>query len=95
MAEVRFNNGAFEVSATVIADGLALAPIQIPALMRTGEITGFCEEGANADAGRTRITFFYKAKRLRMIVADGRVIQKTTIDYGERALPQILRRPGG
>ena len=63
--------------------------------MRAGEITGLYEKGADADAGRTRVTFFHKAKRFRIIVADGRVIQKTTIDFGERALPAVLRRPGG
>ena len=95
MAEITFNNSTIEISAAIIAEGLALAPKEVPALMRAGEITGLYEEGADADAGRTRVTFFHRAKRFRIIVADGRVIQKTTIDFGERALPAVLRRPGG
>ena len=57
MAEITFNNSTIEISAAIIADGLALAPKEVPALMRAGEITGLYEEGADADAGRTRITF--------------------------------------
>ena len=37
MAEITFNNSAIEISAAIIADGLALAPNEVPALMRVGE----------------------------------------------------------
>jgi Family of unknown function (DUF6522) len=63
-------------------------------LMRKGAITSLCERGIDADAGRFRMTFFYKSRRLRLVVdAAGNILQRSTIDFGDRPLPDALRIP--
>jgi hypothetical protein len=94
MVEINFYNGTVEISADLIAEGLSVEPRDVLALMRAGEITSLHEQGVDLDAGRARITFFHKAKRFRIIIdADGHVIQRATIDFGDRPLPSTLRRP--
>ena len=96
MVEITFHNGAVEISADLIAEGLSVAPQNIPVLMRAGEITSLHEQGVDRDAGRTRLTFFYKGRRFRIIInAEGHVLHRATIDFGDRALPSALRRPKG
>ena len=94
MAEINFSSGSVEISADLIAEGLSIAPQDVPALMRAGEITSLHEQGVYRDAGRTRITFFYKGKRFRIVInAEGDVLHRATIDFGDRPLPSALRRP--
>ena|SRR5215212_1742702 len=94
MVEITIHNGAVEISADLIAEGLSVAPQDIPALIRAGEITSLHEQGVDRDAGRTRLTFFYKSKRFRVIInAHGQVLHRATIDFGDRPLPSALRRP--
>ena len=96
MVEINFSSGSVEISADLIAKGLSIAPHDVPALMRAGEITGLHEQGVDLDAGRIRITFFYKGKRFRMVIdTEGQVIRRATIDFGDRPLPSSLRRPDG
>lgn len=53
--------------------------------MREGAITSSCERGIVDDAGRYRLIFFYKSRRLRLIIDEaGRVIQRSTIEFGNR-----------
>lgn len=83
------------VDAAIIGKGLGVEPRDVPVLMREGAITGACEQGIDADAGRHRLTFFYKGRRLRLIVEDtGRVVSRSAIDFGTRPLPERLRRTG-
>jgi len=94
MVEIEFHNGTVEISADLIAEGLSIAPKDVPALMRAGEITSLHEKGLDLDFGRTRITFFHRAKRFRITIdAEGHVIHRTTIDFGDQPLPSTLRRP--
>ena len=94
MVEITIHNGAVEISADLIAEGLSVAPQDILALMRAGEITSLHEQGVDRDAGRTRLTFFYKGRRFRIIInADGHVIRRSTIDFGDRPLPSALHQP--
>jgi hypothetical protein len=96
MVEINVHSGAVEISADLIAQGLSVAPQDVVALIRTGEITSLHEQGVGRDAGRTRLTFFHKGKRFRIIIdADGQVLQRATIDFGVRPLPSALRRPNG
>ena len=82
------------IDAAAIAGGLGIAPSAVCALMRSGEITSLCERGAGEDEGRSRLTFFYRGKRLRMrLDQEGRIVGCSTIDFGERPLPVNLRRP--
>jgi Family of unknown function (DUF6522) len=62
-------------------------------LMREGAITSSCERGIEDDAGRYRLIFFYKSRRLRLIIDEaGRVIQRSTIEFNNRPLPARLHR---
>ncbi len=45
---------------------LGLAPTDVRAKMRAGEITSQSEAGAGDDAGRVRLTFWYGGKRVRL-----------------------------
>jgi hypothetical protein len=96
MVEITVHNSAVEISADLVADGLSVAPQEVPLLMRAGEITSLHEQGVDRDAGRSRLTFFYKGKRFRIVIdANGHVIRRSTIDFGDRPLPSALRRPKG
>lgn len=83
-----------EIDAAILAEGLGTVASHVPALMRNGEITGVCERGIGHNAGRHRLTFFHQGKRFRVIIDDdGRIIRRSTIDFGARPLPPQLRRP--
>jgi hypothetical protein len=55
MSRIEIGLGALHINASVIAQGLALEPSLVQALMRKGEITSVCECGVNEDAGRYRL----------------------------------------
>lgn len=94
-AEVKIGDEAITVDAAEIAKGLGVEARAVPELMRQGAITGRCEQGIDADAGRHRLTFFHKGRRLRLIVDDeGRIVSRSAIDFGTRPLPERLRRTG-
>jgi hypothetical protein len=60
---------------------LGLDPAEVPAKMRSGEITSRSEQGVDDDAGRVRLTFWYKGQRVRLICdADGTVLKTTRIN---------------
>ena len=65
MAVVEFEQGTLSIDATVIGRGLNVEPSLVPGRMREGKITVLCERGVNEDAGRHRLTFFYKNRRQR------------------------------
>ena len=95
MGKVEIGPGALHINASVIAQGLALEPSRVQAMMRKGEITSLCERGVNEDAGRYRLTFLHKSRRFRVIVdGTGTVIQRSTVDFGDRRLPAAIRNPG-
>jgi len=55
---------------------LGLEPAEVPEKMRLGEITSQSEEGADEDAGRTRLTFWYGGFRIRITCdQDGNVVK--------------------
>ena len=86
-------DGAPTVDAETIAQGLGIRAIDVPPLMRAGEITSRCEVGQGEDAGLTRLTFFLRGSRFRIVIgAGGRVVWRSTIDFGQRGLPASLRR---
>ncbi len=92
---IPFGADAIEVSADVIAAGLNIPPQNIHSLMRSGELTSLCEKGEGSDAGRFRLTFFLKSRRFQLIVGeDGAILRRSTVDFGDRPLPNALRRPG-
>ena len=66
MSKIEIGQGSSHIEASVIAQGLALEPSRVQAMMRKGEITSLCERGVNEDAGRYRLTFFHKSRRFRL-----------------------------
>jgi hypothetical protein len=92
-AAISFEDGAPTVDAETIAQGLGIRAIDVQPLMRSGEITSRCEVGQGEDAGLTRLTFFLRGSRFRIVIgAGGRVVWRSTIDFGQRGLPASLRR---
>ena len=82
-----------EVDATVIGEGLKIDPSAVQRLMRESQITGLCERGLAEDAGLLRLTFFYRGRRLRIIVDEtGAIVRRSVIDFGDEPLPRSLRR---
>jgi hypothetical protein len=94
MTTIEFEEGALKVDATIIGESLGIEPARVQGLMREGEITSLCERGIDDDAGRYRLTFFYKNARFRLIVDEaGNVVQRSTVDFGNRRLPNPMRKP--
>ncbi len=92
MSKIEIGLGSLHINASVIAQGLALEPSRVQAMMRKGEITSLCERGVNEDAGRYRLTFFHKSRRFRLVVdGTGTVIQRSIVDFGDRPLPASIR----
>jgi hypothetical protein len=95
MAVIAFEDDAFLVLAVVIGHGLDLDPPTVQSLMSSGELTSLCERGENGDAGRYRLTFFYRSRRFQLIIdSSGKILWRSAIDFGERPLPNSLRKPG-
>ncbi len=89
---VSFENGSPIVDAETIAQGLGISAKDVHSLMRSGGITSRCEVGEGQDAGLTRLTFFLRGSRFRIVVdTTGRVVWRSTIDFGQRPLPASLR----
>ena len=94
-AEIVFEDDAIQVPAAIIAHGLDLEASTVQSLMHSGQITSLCEKGENEDAGRYRLTFFYKSRRFQLVVdSKSKILRQSTIDFGDRPLPAALRKPG-
>ncbi len=95
MLEIQIRNGEVQIDAVVLGQGLGLEPSRVPELLRSGAITSRCERGVGEDEGRYRLSFFHKGRRLRLITdAAGHILQCSSVDFGDRPLPDALRRPG-
>lgn len=90
---IRIDDSGIEIDAGIVAEGLGLKPDLLRERMREGRITSRCERGVGEDEGRWRITFFSDNRRLRLVVdAAGRIEQRSVIDFGDRMLPDSMRR---
>jgi len=95
MKPIEFDDGAVQVDATIVAAGLDIAPALFLERLRAGKITSRYERGIDEDHGRCRLTFFAGGRRFRLIVDEnGKIIQRSVIDYGEMPLPASARRTG-
>jgi len=95
MPTIEFFEGAIQVDAKLIAEGLGMDLPTIRAGMREGKNTSRYERGIDEDKGRHRLSFFSEHRRLRLIVDEtGRVLQRSTIDFSGKPLPASMRRPG-
>lgn len=93
---ITLQDGAIQVDAAVVAQGLGLDEAIVQQRMREGMITSLCERGVGEDTGRHRLTFFSGNRRFRLVVDDrGNVIRRSAINFGERPLPASARKPGG
>jgi hypothetical protein len=92
---LQFDDGAIQVDAVVVAQGLGIHPDFLLECMRDGRVTSLCETGSGEDSGRFRLTFFSANCRFRLVADEsGAILQRSTIDFGDRPLPGGPRRPG-
>lgn len=85
----------FSIDAELLGEFLDLAPSHVQELMRRNEITSICERGEGEDEGRHRLTFFHKGRRVQLDVdGSGRILRRSTIDFGDLPLPPALRAKG-
>jgi len=95
MTRIAFADGAFEVDAAIVAEGLGIAVPLLQSGMREGRITTLSERGIEADQGRHRLTFFSETTRFRLVIDEhGTIIQRSTLDFGNTPIPRSAHRPG-
>ena len=95
MKEIEFADGAVEIDASIVAEGLGIALPRLKEGMRNGTITSLSERGVDADQGRHRLTFFSEHRRFRVVVdASGAILQRSAVDFGDSSLPKSVRKPG-
>lgn len=93
---IEIGTGGILIDAKLLADLLRLDPAAVHSLMRSQELTSFCERGIDEHEGEYRLSFFYGNRRARLTVdAAGNVIKRSMIDFGQAAFPRQLHRPGG
>jgi uncharacterized protein DUF6522 len=81
MSAVEFEEGAIRIDAAILAEGFAIPPARVHHLLRKGKITSLCERGIDEDAGRHRLTFFHRNRRLRLVTdAAGSIIERSVTD---------------
>jgi hypothetical protein len=92
---VEFSDNTFLVDAALVGELLRIPPTRVPALMREGRITSACERGMDEHAGEFRLSFFYRNRRARVSTdLAGRILRRSAIDFGERPIPDTMRRAG-
>lgn len=95
MKPIGFEDGAVQIEASVIAEGLGIALPLLRRQMRAGKITSLSERGIGADSGRHRLTFFSEHRRFRLVVDEsGAIVRRSTLDFGNLPLPKSARKPG-
>ena len=96
MKEIEFADGAVQIDASIVSEGLGIALPRLKEGMRNGTITSLSERGVDADLGRHRLTFFSEHRRFRVVVdASGAIVQRSAVDFGDSSLPKSVRKPGG
>lgn len=92
---VEIGEDGVSVDAALLGEALGVPPSDVMRLMREGAITSLLERGEGEDAGRMRLTFFHGSRRFRLVVDEtGAILQRSSVDYGDKPLPPALRRPG-
>ncbi|SFA68729.1 hypothetical protein SAMN05421688_0024 [Poseidonocella pacifica] len=75
MKNVTFTADGFVIDAEIVGTAFELPPADVPAKLRTGEITSRCETGVDEDAGRWRLTLYFNGRALRLVVDESGAIQ--------------------
>lgn len=95
MKSIEFADGAVQIDASIVAEGLGIALPRLREGMRAGTITSVSERGVDADQGRHRLTFFSEHRRFRVVIdASGAIVQRSAVDFGDSTLPRSVRKPG-
>jgi hypothetical protein len=92
---IEFSENTFVVDAALIGRLLRVPAAHVPVLMREGKLTSACERGVDEHEGEFRLTFFYGNIRARLSAdARGRILRRSVIDFGDRPIPDAVRRAG-
>jgi Family of unknown function (DUF6522) len=95
MKPIEFGDGAVQVDAAVIAEGLGISLPLLQEQMQAGKITSLFERGIDADRGRHRLTFFSEHRRFRLVLDErGAIVQRSTLNFGDSPLPASVRKRG-
>ena len=75
----------FVVDAAVLSAAFDLPPDEVQALMRSGALTSRSETGVGEDAGRSRLTFHYRDRAVRLVVDQtGAILKQTSFPAPDR-----------
>jgi hypothetical protein len=84
-------NGEVTIDAALLASKLGLSEALLKTEMRKGIVYSVTETGINEDAGRTRLTFRYRARAWTVVVdPDGTLVD--SIVPAPKALPENTDR---
>ncbi|WP_298252976.1 DUF6522 family protein [Bradyrhizobium sp.] len=90
---VDIRDDTFMVDAALVGELLHVPASHVRRLMRLGRITSACERGVDEHAGKFRLSFFYRNRRARLSTdTEGRILRKSTIDFGDRPMPDARGR---
>jgi hypothetical protein len=90
VSRVVFERDGIRVDATLIADAFRIPPQTVLERIRAGEIRTVSERGVDADAGRFRLTFFFGAGRLQLLIdSDGNVVKCSLLVAKPRSKPSL------
>ena len=78
-----------EINAALVGELFDVPPAEVLALLKAHAITSICERGIGEHQGEMRLSFFYGNRRARVSIdANGKVLRRSVIDFGDRPLPR-------
>jgi len=93
--QIEIADSDISIDAILLGELLSIPPADVPELMRSRAITGFCERGIDADEGEFRLSFFHRNRRARVTIdAAGQILHRSVIDFGEHPLPRAFHSVG-
>jgi hypothetical protein len=96
MNDIVIDRGDVQVDASIIADGLRLAPALVQPLLREGHIASKLERGVDDDAGKCRLTFVHGRRELRLVIDQtGHVLERSATVLASPARHPRTGRRGG
>lgn len=88
MTAIVLDHGDVQVDASIVAEGLLLAPALVQPLLRKGRIASRLERGVDDDAGRYRLTFVHGRRQFQLIIDEaGQFLERSATE-----LPAPMRR---
>ena len=88
---VRVDNGDITVDAEALASKLGLTVEALKENMAKGLVMSVTETGADEDAGRTRLTFRYRARVWRVVIeADGSLFEDPLPVAGAKPMSDLV-----